>query len=347
MTEPLLAQGEKKQKTTWHEYSAATKPLLWAHCNLARVLGLSSRGLSTWDFALEPVAIPLDSSKQWQWCCCGTGGLSRAPGAWHLQAQQVSASAPSTVPALAGQRAGPADSWGWNACPARTAWGAALTWAGKRGPWGTRQQTRTMRGLARTWGQSQATAVHGGKMRRCGQEVTQGLEMRRNKQGHRLPREVIQSPTLKVFKTSLGKVLNDHFKAHNWLLSTGGWTRDLPRPFPTQITNPSWVTHRKPFYFSETDFWNNIHAKAFQNLAFGILFVIKLLYSLNIVQYSICPLLHERTYLYPEVGGFSFQKTQQGCPVNIWFYCTVHSRLFSTCMLLEGRANTAMDICRQ
>lgn len=179
---------------------------------------------------------------------------------------------------------------------------------------------------------------------KCGQEVTKGLEMRRNEQGHRLPREVIQSPTLKVFKTWQEKALNNHFKAHSRLLSAGGWTRELPRLFPTQITNPSWVTHRKPFYFSETDFWNKIHAKAFHNLAFSILFVIKLLHSLNIFQYSICTHWHEHTYSFPEVGAFSFQKIQQGCPVNIWFYCTVQSCLFSTCMLLRGRANTAMDI---
>lgn len=171
--------------------------------------------------------------------------------------------------------------------------------------------------------------------------------MRRNKQRHRLPRGVIQSPTLKVFKTQQEKALNNHFKGHNWLLSARGWTRDLLRSFPTQITNPSWLSQRKPFYFGETDFWNKIHAKAFQNLAFGIVFFMKLLYSLNIFQYSICTLLHEHIYFYPEGGGFSFQKIQQDCLVNIWFYCTVLSYLFSTCMLLKGRANTEMDIFSQ
>lgn len=271
-------------------------------------------------------------------------------GSWCLappdpQAQQVSAPAPSSAPALAGQRAGPADTWGWNACPARTE--LHSPGLARENPGGPDSSTQNYEGVGKEMGPEPGHSGTWWEMRHWGQEVAQELEMRRNEQGHRLPRELIQSPTLKVFKTSLEKALNGHFKAHNWLLSTGGRTRDLPRPFPTQITNPPWVTHRKPFYFSETDFWNNIHAKAFQNLAFGILFVIKLLYSLNIVQYSICPLLHEHTYLYPEVGGFSFQKTQQGCPVNIWFYRTAHSCLFSTCMLLKGRANTAMDICSQ
>lgn len=45
MTEPLFAHREKNQ--TWHEYSAATKPLLWARWDFARVPGISSRGFGT------------------------------------------------------------------------------------------------------------------------------------------------------------------------------------------------------------------------------------------------------------------------------------------------------------
>lgn len=70
-------------------------------------------------------------------------------------------------------------------------WGVHSPGPRKRRPCGT----RACEELARRWSQGQDTVVQGGKTRHCGQEVTQGLEMRRNKQRHRLPRAVIQSPT--------------------------------------------------------------------------------------------------------------------------------------------------------